>query len=137
MEGQVQLKEQILLAVQNEQSPSIRRRICEVVAEVARNLLDDEGNNLWPEFLNFLFQCANGPNVALKESALRMFTCVPGVFGNQQPNYLDLIKQMLQLSVNDSNYEVRSFIISKFIVSFWSKIHKCVISSPRFVTSSP
>lgn len=35
------------------------------------------------------------------------FSCVPGVFGNQQPNYLDLIKQMLQLSVNDaSNYEV-------------------------------
>lgn len=102
------MKEQILLAVQNEQSPSIRRRICEVVAEVARNLIDDEGNNQWPEFLQFLFQCANSPSSALKESALRMFTCVPGVFGNQQPNYLDMIKQMLQVSVSDTtNYEVR------------------------------
>ncbi|XP_058802795.1 importin-5 [Phymastichus coffea] len=107
-EGQVQLKQQLLMAIQNEQSPRIRRRVCEVIAEVARNLIDDDGNNQWPEFLQFLFQCANGPVPALKESALCMFTCVPGVFGNQQANYLDLIKQMLQLSVNDtSNYEVQ------------------------------
>lgn len=67
------MKEQILLAVQNEQSSKIRRRICEVAAEVARNLIDDDGNNQWPEFLQFLFQCANGPTPGLKESALRMF----------------------------------------------------------------
>lgn len=73
-EAQQQLKEQLLHAVQNEQSDSIRRKICDVVAEVARNLLDDDGNNLWPEFLNFLFQCANNPSPQLKESALRMFT---------------------------------------------------------------
>ncbi|KAI4504097.1 hypothetical protein M0802_000568 [Mischocyttarus mexicanus] len=107
-ESQVQLKEQILLYVRNEQTETIRRKICEVAAEVARNLIDEDGNNQWPEFLQFLFQCANSPLPALKESALRMFTSVPGVFGNQQSNYLDLIKQMLQQSVTDStNYEVR------------------------------
>lgn len=107
-EAQKQLKEQILLSVQNEQSTNIRRKICDVVAEVARNLIDDEGNNQWPEFLQFLFQCANGPVPALKESALRIFTSVPGVFGNQQASYLDLIKQMLQQSILDSsNYEVQ------------------------------
>lgn len=37
-----------------------------------------------------------------------MFTSVPGVFGNQQNNYLDLIKQMLQQSLNPTEpYEVR------------------------------
>ncbi|CAL7948610.1 unnamed protein product [Xylocopa violacea] len=107
-EAQARLKEQILLSVQNEQTQTIRRKICEVAAEVARNLIDEDGNNQWPEFLQFLFQCANSPVPALKESALQMFTSVPGVFGNQQANYLDLIKQMLQQSVMDStNYEVR------------------------------
>ncbi|XP_078038874.1 karyopherin beta 3 [Augochlora pura] len=107
-EAQVQLKEQILLSVQNEQSETIRRKVCEVAAEVARNLIDEDGNNQWPEFLQFLFQCSNSPLPALKESALRMFISVPGVFGNQQTNHLDLIKQMLQQSVMDStNYEVR------------------------------
>ncbi|XP_076164575.1 karyopherin beta 3 [Ptiloglossa arizonensis] len=107
-EAQTQLKEQILLSVQNEQTETIRRKVCEVAAEVARNLIDEDGNNQWPEFLQFLFQCANSPLPALKESALRMFTSVPGVFGNQQANYLDLIKQMLQQSIMDStNFEVR------------------------------
>ena len=37
-----------------------------------------------------------------------MFTSVPGIFGNQQNNYLDLIKQMLHQSLNPSEpYEVR------------------------------
>ncbi|XP_014231665.1 importin-5 [Trichogramma pretiosum] len=106
--GQATLKQQLLIAVQNEQSPRLRRKVCEVVAEVARNLVDEDGNNRWPEFLQFLFQCFNGPNASLKESALRMFTCVPGVFGNQQQNNLQLIKQMLLVSINDTaNYDVQ------------------------------
>ncbi|GFG38740.1 hypothetical protein Cfor_07043, partial [Coptotermes formosanus] len=107
-EGQQQLKEQVLLAVQKEESDSVRSKVCEVAAEVARNLIDEDGNNQWPEFLQFLFQCANAPNPVLKESALRMFTSVPGVFGNQQSHYLDLIKQMMQQSLMEAaGYEVR------------------------------
>ncbi|XP_071439915.1 importin-5 [Hetaerina americana] len=107
-EAQTQLKEQVLVAVQREQPDALRRKVCDVAAEVARCLVDDDGNNQWPEFLRFLFQCANSPAPVLKESALRMFTSAPGVFGNQQANYLDLIKQMLQQSLIDqANYEVR------------------------------
>ncbi|XP_017777748.1 PREDICTED: importin-5 [Nicrophorus vespilloides] len=107
-ESQAQLKEQILLGIQLDQSNQLRHKVCDVASEVARNLIDDDGNNQWPEFLQFLFQCANAPNVILKEAALQMFTSVPGVFGNQQINYLDLIKQMLQQSLQlADSYEVR------------------------------
>lgn len=58
--------------------------------------------------LQFLFQCANTQNPVLKEAALQMFASVPGVFGNQQNNYLDLIKQMLLQSLSPTEaYEVR------------------------------
>ncbi|CAB3366645.1 Hypothetical predicted protein [Cloeon dipterum] len=107
-EQQGQLKEQILISVQRDQPDGLRRKVCDVVAEVARNMVDEDGNNQWPDFLRFLFDCANSPMPALKESALRMFTLVPGVFGNQQANYLDLIKQMLHQSLLDTpNYSVR------------------------------
>ncbi|KAK4879979.1 hypothetical protein RN001_008125 [Aquatica leii] len=106
--SQAQLKEQVLLAIQQEQSVQLRHKVCDVAAEVARNLIDDDGNNQWPEFLTFLCQCASAPNPILKEAALQMFTSVPGVFGNQQSNYLDLIKQMLQQSLaQNESYEVR------------------------------
>lgn len=63
----------MLSILQTEQSDNLRRKSCEVVAEMARNLIDDEGNNSWPEFLEFLFQCVNSNSPILKESALRMF----------------------------------------------------------------
>lgn len=72
-EAQSQLKEQILVAVQRDQPPGLRRKVCDVAAEVARNLIDEDGNNQWPEFLRFLFQCANSQAPQIKESALRMF----------------------------------------------------------------
>lgn len=49
-------------------------QVCDVVAEVARDLIDDDGNNQWPEFLQFLFQYASASDPHLKEAALRMFT---------------------------------------------------------------
>lgn len=55
-----------------------------------------------------MFQCASSQSVQLQESALRIFASVPGVFGNQQTQYLDLIKQMLHKSLEStSDPEVR------------------------------
>lgn len=50
-EAQAQLKEQVLVAIQQEQTVQLRHKVCDVAAEVARNLIDDDGNNQWPEFL--------------------------------------------------------------------------------------
>lgn len=126
-ESQAQLKNQVLLTLQQNESPNLRRKICEVVAEVVRNLIDDDGNNTWPEFLQFLFQCANSENLQMQESALRIFASVPGqynctsvhpnilssinfqgIFGNQESQYLDIIKQMLHKYMSPpSDSEVR------------------------------
>ena len=67
------IKTQVLMGVQAEQSESLRKRMCDIAAELARNLIDQDGNNQWPQFLQFLFQCANSPSASLKDSALRMF----------------------------------------------------------------
>lgn len=85
----------------------MRKKLTELSAELARNLIDDDGNNTWPDFLNFLFTLANSNSVVLKENALLVFSLVPGIFGNQQPNYLDVIKQMLAHSFANETYSVR------------------------------
>lgn len=64
------------MGIQSEQSDGLRKRMCDIAAELARNLVDQDGNNQWPQFLQFLFQCANSPSPSLKDSALRMFTYV-------------------------------------------------------------
>jgi hypothetical protein len=76
VEAQQELKCRVLAMLQFEQSENLRRKSCDVVAEMARNLIDEDGNNTWPEFLQFLFQCVNSQTDFLKEAALRMFTYV-------------------------------------------------------------
>lgn len=34
-------------------------------------MFDENGNNMWPDFLQFLFLYASAPNFQLQESALR------------------------------------------------------------------
>uniref|UniRef100_A0A182VXX6 Importin N-terminal domain-containing protein n=1 Tax=Anopheles minimus TaxID=112268 RepID=A0A182VXX6_9DIPT len=107
-ESKEPLKQQILLTLQQTESGSMRRKICEMVAEVARCMIDDDGNNEWPEFLQFLFHCHNSTNVQLQEAALRIFASVPGIFGNQQAQHLPLIKQMfIKYLEPTSDQEVR------------------------------
>ncbi|XP_076311257.1 importin-5-like isoform X2 [Tachypleus tridentatus] len=100
-ESQAQLKNQLLFAVQQDLSPQLRKKICEAASEFAKNLIDEDGNNHWPEFLKFLFDCASSQNMVYREASLQMFTAVPGIFGNQQNRYLDVIRQMLLQSLQD------------------------------------
>lgn len=96
------------MTLQQNESPNLRRKICELVAEVVRSLIDEDGNNTWPEFLHFLFQCANSESIQMQESALRIFASVPGIFGNQQNEVLEVIKHMLlKYMAPTSDAEVR------------------------------
>lgn len=51
----------------------MRKKLCDIIGELAHNMIDDEGNNKWPEFLQFLFESASSQNIAHKEIALTLF----------------------------------------------------------------
>lgn len=106
------------MLLQQNESANLKRKICEVVSEVARNLIDDDGNNSWPEILQLLFECASAANVQLQESALRIFASVPGIFGNQQNRYLDIIKQMLLKYLDKSSDPEVRFQAVRAVVAF-------------------
>jgi len=117
-ENQSKFKTDLLLILQQEPSKNVRRKTADLVAEVARNLVDDDGNNLWPEFLKFLFDMASNPNPEMKEISLHLFSAVPSVFGNQEAQYLEIIKQMLMSSLTDvTSFDVR-FAAVKATVNF-------------------
>ncbi|XP_060681846.1 importin-5 [Hemiscyllium ocellatum] len=95
------VKGELLLGIQMEGSSNIRKKTCDIAAELSRNLIDDDGNNQWPEILKFLFESVSSQNVALREAALHIFWNFPGIFGNQQQHYLDVIKRMLLQCMQD------------------------------------
>ncbi|XP_071539871.1 importin-5 [Panulirus ornatus] len=111
-DAQRQVQAQLLASVQQEEDANMRKKLCDIVSELAHNMIDDEGNNKWPEFLQFLFESARSPSIAHKEIALTLFSLVPGVFGNQQQQHLGMIKAMLTSSLADStNPPVQSLAV--------------------------
>uniref|UniRef100_A0A8D0CGQ1 Karyopherin (importin) beta 3 n=1 Tax=Scleropages formosus TaxID=113540 RepID=A0A8D0CGQ1_SCLFO len=106
---QTAIKTELLVGIQTETSPSIRKKVCDIAAELSRNFIDDEGNNQWPEVLKFLFDSVSSQNVDLRESALHIFWNFPGIFGNQQQHYLEVIKRMLVQCMQDQeNLQIRT-----------------------------
>ncbi|TKC53354.1 hypothetical protein EI555_005669 [Monodon monoceros] len=65
---------------------------------------EEDGNNQWPEGLKFLFDSVSSQNVGLREAALHIFWNFPGIFGNQQQHYLDVIKRMLVQCMQDQEH---------------------------------
>uniref|UniRef100_A0A8C9ZND5 Karyopherin (importin) beta 3 n=1 Tax=Sander lucioperca TaxID=283035 RepID=A0A8C9ZND5_SANLU len=49
LEMQTVIKTELLTSIQHETSPNIRKKVCDIAAELTRNLIDDDGNNQWPE----------------------------------------------------------------------------------------
>lgn len=72
-EAQAQVRAQLLASVQQEEDAGMRKKLCDIIGELAHNMIDDEGNNKWPEFLQFLFESASSQNIAHKEIALTLF----------------------------------------------------------------
>ncbi|KAG7467002.1 hypothetical protein MATL_G00148650 [Megalops atlanticus] len=115
---QTAIKTELLVGIQSEASPSLRKKVCDVAAELARNLIDDDGNNQWPEVLKFLFESVNSQNLGLRESALHIFWYFPGIFGNQQQHYLEVIKRMLVQCMQDQENPPIRTLAAKATASF-------------------
>uniref|UniRef100_A0A3P8XB24 TOG domain-containing protein n=1 Tax=Esox lucius TaxID=8010 RepID=A0A3P8XB24_ESOLU len=106
---QTAIKTELVTSIQTEASPNIRKKVADIAAELCRNLIDDDGNNQWPELLKFLFDSVNSDNVGLREAALHIFWNFPGIFGNQQQHYMDVIKRMLVQCMQDQdNPQIRT-----------------------------
>ncbi|RXN01964.1 Importin-5 [Acipenser ruthenus] len=112
------IKTELLMGIQTEASPGIRKKVCDIAAELARNLIDDDGNNQWPEVLKFLFDSVSSQDVGLRESALHIFWNFPGIFGNQQQHYLEVIKRMLVQCMQDQEHPPIRTLAARAAASF-------------------
>ncbi|CAF3171888.1 unnamed protein product [Rotaria socialis] len=100
-------KELIARITQVDDDETIRKKVCYITAELAKNLMDENDQSQWPEVMEFLFQSANSSHSALKESALIIFEAFPGIFGNQAEQLTQIIHQIFLNCLNDQDTKVR------------------------------
>ncbi|XP_071950516.1 importin-5-like [Antedon mediterranea] len=136
-ETQNATKVQLLAALQRETQPLVRRRICDTIAELSRSLIDDDGNNTWPEVLQFLFENASSSNPVNRECALNVFNNFPGIFGNKQSHYIEVIKQMLEQSLKDTGSLEVQVMAARATISFVLYQGKDVATQKHFLYLTP
>ncbi|GFN79969.1 importin-5 [Plakobranchus ocellatus] len=117
-EMQKAVKQELMTAVHQETAPAVRKKVCDAFAELSRNMIDENNDMQWQEALKFLFECASSENPMLKENALHILSAVPGIFGNQQAQYVEVIKQMLGAALSDRTHPQVCFEAVKATTAF-------------------
>uniref|UniRef100_A0A0N5AHD8 Importin N-terminal domain-containing protein n=1 Tax=Syphacia muris TaxID=451379 RepID=A0A0N5AHD8_9BILA len=91
---------QLLKSAAEEQDSLLRKRLADVIAEVARYTVDENsGRQTWTGVLQFLELCTSSEVPALRETGMILIENVPSIFGCAQSNYIAGIKQMFQNSL--------------------------------------
>ncbi|VDN02262.1 unnamed protein product [Thelazia callipaeda] len=116
-ENREQFCDQLLKLATEEQNHVLRKRVIDVIAELARSTIDSEtGIQNWSGVIQFLELCASSNNATLRETGMILFENIPSVFGASQDRYLPGIKQMFQSSLlYGSEGSVRTAAVRAFV----------------------
>ena len=64
------LKDQLIQAITNEETASLRKRMTDVLSDIARQTIDEEGVQKWETVIEFIGHCGGGNNAGLREIAM-------------------------------------------------------------------
>lgn len=92
---QNEFKKHILSCISTNTHLFVRKKIADCISELSRRLIDESGKNSWPEVLKFMFEGVSSTDEGMKEIPLHIFSQFPGIFGQQQDHYQEVIHQML------------------------------------------
>ncbi|KAJ2648904.1 importin subunit beta-3 [Coemansia sp. RSA 1250] len=94
------VKSVLLGALKDETERGVSHKLCDTIAEIANNEVDDE----WPELLPALYTCAQDGNALLRESAYRVFSSCPYLLADQNA---DAVTGAFNGAFQDSDAAVR------------------------------
>ncbi|EYU39259.1 hypothetical protein ABFS82_04G225100 [Erythranthe guttata] len=107
------IKSILLSSIQNEESKSIIKKLCDTISELASSLLPE---NQWPELLPFMFQCVTSNSPKLQESAFLMLSQLAQFIGEMLIPYItELHNVFLNVLTNSRDPDVRIAALSAVI----------------------
>ncbi|TAQ88236.1 hypothetical protein B7494_g3439 [Chlorociboria aeruginascens] len=112
------IREKLLEALASESIPSVRNKIGDAVAEIAREYSDN--NEQWPEILGILFRLSISETSGQREIAYRIFATTPGIIEKQHE---DTVLSAFTKGFKDADVSVRLAAMEAFS-SFFRSINK-------------
>lgn len=108
---------EFLRCISTEMQPILRKRLTDLLAELARNTIDDQtGKQTWTGVMQFLEICATSEDATFRETGMSLIENVPNIFGSDSPKYMAGIKQMFQSSLlYGANSSVRTSAVRAYV----------------------
>ncbi|KAI6211224.1 Importin-5 [Aphelenchoides besseyi] len=109
--------EQFIAFATHEEVPVLRKRLADIIAEIARNTINDStAKQEWAGVMQFLELCATTEKPALREIGMQLIENVPNIFGSDQEHYMSGIKQMFHSSLlYNSDSQVRTAAVRAYV----------------------
>ncbi|KAL9107145.1 MAG: hypothetical protein Q9227_007925 [Pyrenula ochraceoflavens] len=114
-EPKVAIRTKLLQCLASEQGATVRNKIGDAVAEIARQYTDNDEQ--WPELLSALFQASQSTEPEQRENAFRIFATTPGIIEKQHE---DAVLGAFNKGFKDDNVSVRLAAVEAFAAFFHS-----------------
>ncbi|AFZ80316.1 importin karyopherin beta 4, putative [Theileria equi strain WA] len=99
------IKTSLLKSLETEVQDSIRRNVCDTIADLCISCLDD---NEWPELSRCTLQLIQNDNVLYKKSGLKLLGECFGFFAEDFSRHVDSLAQLIKASLMNPNASVRT-----------------------------
>ena len=115
------IKNELLIGVEQEQQPSVRKKLADAVSELALFLSThcpaEEAliERQWPQLLPFLFRLSKSENEEQRRSALEMFSKLCLYLGDSLKAHINILKDVLTSGLTDQkSLKVRTSLLIHF-----------------------
>ncbi|EON65239.1 hypothetical protein W97_04476 [Coniosporium apollinis CBS 100218] len=112
------IRGKLLHCPESETAAHVRNKVCDAVAEIARQYTED--GEQWPELLGVLFNLSQSADAGKRESAFRIFATTPGIIEKQHE---DTVLAAFTKGFKDDDLSVRIAAMEAF-ASFFRSINK-------------
>ncbi|KAF2200542.1 ARM repeat-containing protein [Delitschia confertaspora ATCC 74209] len=114
------IRAKLLEGLATESQPSVRKKVGDAVAELARQHTEETPATPWPALLGALFNASQSTDAGQRETAFRIFSTTPGIIEAQ---HQDVVIGAFKAGFGDSETSVRIAAVDAF-ASFFRSIKK-------------
>lgn len=132
-----EIKSKLLQTFANESKESVRNKVADAVAEIARQYTDEQilnadgSRDTWPELLQALFAASQSSDAGMRASAFRILELTPAIVEKQHEQ---VAYGVFEKGIRDDSLEVRLATMAAFSAFFQSLTKK---SQPKYYALIP
>ncbi|KAJ3184924.1 hypothetical protein HDU85_001617 [Gaertneriomyces sp. JEL0708] len=101
-EARVYVQNELMESLKNEVRPTVRRKVADTVAELAKHMLHK--GSTWDDLLHIIFDCARSPTPEHRITSFQIIAQVPGIITDADPT---MMKRSFLTALQDQSLEVR------------------------------